>query len=54
MSNPIIICCLCGRGLSNDPDAPNAAAWTPDKREPYCADDCIHTVQAAVSREALR
>ena len=39
-----MLCCACGRKLSNDPDAENAARWTlKGHRYPYCADneDCL-------------
>lgn len=38
-----MICYVCGRKLSNDPEAPNWGYWTlfpvDGSRRPYCADD---------------
>jgi hypothetical protein len=42
-------CAACGRRLTNDPTAANAAAWTgePGWRIPYCADsrECQHDAE---------
>jgi hypothetical protein len=39
VSQQPLLCACCGRVLTNDPKAPNAARWTLyDPRLPYCAD----------------
>ncbi len=51
----LLLCASCGRQLSNDPAAPNAALWTLfEPRMPHCADqsECGRDVTTAWLRIA--